>query len=53
MRHPYDPIFADTPYNGLEHWYYLDKQTGEKVVVDELRERVREEDNGTGNHELH
>ncbi len=40
----------NAPCNGWEHWYYLDKQTGEKVVIDELRERVREEDNGTGNH---
>ena len=30
------------PCNGWEHWYYLDPQTGQKVVIDALRERVRQ-----------
>ncbi len=30
------------PCNGWEHWYYLDAQTGEKVVIDNLREKFRQ-----------
>ncbi len=29
------------PCNGWEHWYYLDPKTGEKIVIDVLRERIR------------
>jgi modification methylase len=29
------------PCNGWEHWYYLDRQTGERVVINILRERFR------------
>lgn len=29
------------PCNGWEHWYYLDPNTKQKVVIDELREVVR------------
>ena len=28
------------PCNGWEHWYYHDPQTGEKVVIDKLREMI-------------
>ena len=38
-----DLIFADPPCNGWEHWYDLDKQTGERVVIDRLKESVRKE----------
>jgi modification methylase len=31
------------PCNGWEHWYYLDAQTGEKVVINNLREVIRDE----------
>jgi modification methylase len=31
------------PCNGWEHWYYLDDKTGQKVVIDKLREIVREQ----------
>ena len=29
------------PCNGWEHWYYLDPDTGQKVVIDVLRELIR------------
>lgn len=31
------------PCNGWEHWYYLDPQTGEKQVIDHLREQIRQQ----------
>jgi DNA modification methylase len=31
------------PCNGWQHWYYEDPQTGQRQVIDELRERVRRE----------
>jgi modification methylase len=31
------------PCNGWTHWHYLDEKTGERVAIDRLRERVREE----------
>jgi modification methylase len=27
------------PCNGWEHWYYIDETTGERVVIDALREK--------------
>jgi len=30
----------NAPCNGWEHWYYLDKNTGERVVIDKLREML-------------
>jgi modification methylase len=30
------------PCNGWEHWYFVDEKTGEKAVIDTLREAVRE-----------
>lgn len=30
------------PCNGWEHWYYLDAATGKRVVIDKLREIIRE-----------
>lgn len=29
------------PCNGWEHWYYVDPHTGERMVIDRLREHVR------------
>lgn len=31
------------PCNGWEHWYYVDGHTGERVVINNLRELVREQ----------
>jgi site-specific DNA-methyltransferase (adenine-specific) len=31
------------PCNGWEHWYYEDPHTGRRRVIDELRQRVRQE----------
>ena len=36
----------NAPCNGWEHWYYLDAEAGERVVIDKLREKAREQDNG-------
>jgi site-specific DNA-methyltransferase (adenine-specific) len=33
----------NAPCNGWEHWYYEDFDTGEHRVIDELRERVRQQ----------
>jgi modification methylase len=30
------------PCNGWEQWYYLDPETGQRVVIDKLREVIRE-----------
>jgi len=30
------------PCNGWEHWFYVDTQTGKRVVIDRLREIVRQ-----------
>lgn len=30
----------NAPCNGWEHWYYIDENTGERVVIDELREML-------------
>ena len=34
----------NAPCNGWEHWYYL--EAGERVVIDKLREKAREQDSG-------
>lgn len=31
----------NAPCNGWEHWYYLDESSGERVVIDRLRQAVR------------
>lgn len=33
----------NAPCNGWQHWYYEDPQTGQRRVINELRERVRRE----------
>lgn len=33
----------NAPCNGWEHWYYEDPRTGQRRVIDELRERMRQE----------
>jgi modification methylase len=32
----------NAPCNGWEHWYYIDATTGERVVIDRLRETLHE-----------
>ncbi len=33
----------NAPCNGWDHWYYTDKKTKARVVIDELRNRIRKE----------
>jgi modification methylase len=33
----------DAPCNGWDHWYYLDESSGERRVIDNLRQIVRDE----------
>jgi modification methylase len=42
--HEVGRAIQDTPCNGWEHWYYLDDATGEREVIDKLRQKVREDD---------
>ncbi len=41
--HQVGKAIKNAPCNGWEHWYYEDWYTGERRVIDELRERVRQE----------
>jgi len=36
--HQVGKAIRNAPCNGWEHWYYVDDATGERVVIDELRE---------------
>lgn len=38
--HQVGRAIMSSPCNGWEHWYYVDPQTGERVVLDKLREAV-------------
>lgn len=39
--HKVGKIIKNTPScNGWEHWYFLDEVTGQKVVIDKLREKI-------------
>jgi hypothetical protein len=31
----------NAPCNGWEHWHYLDATSGQRVVIDQLRETIR------------
>ncbi|MEM7343707.1 MAG: site-specific DNA-methyltransferase [Chloroflexota bacterium] len=31
------------PCNGWEYWHYVDEKTGKRVVIDQLREKIRKE----------
>ncbi|MBI4769953.1 MAG: hypothetical protein HY784_05945 [Chloroflexi bacterium] len=33
----------NAPCNGWEHWHYLDLESGERLPIDRLRDKVREE----------
>lgn len=39
--HQVGQAIRQAPCNGWEHWYYLDDETGQWVVIDELRKVVR------------
>jgi modification methylase len=41
--HQVGKAIKQAPCNGWEHWYYLDKKTGKRVVIDALREHIRQE----------
>lgn len=41
--HQVGKALKNGPCNGWEHWYYVDQNSGERVVIDKLRERVRAE----------
>jgi modification methylase len=38
--HQIGKAIRNGPCNGWEHWYYLNPQTGQRVVIDQLREMV-------------
>lgn len=37
--HQVGRAIKNAPCNGWEHWYFMDEATGEKVVIDKLREK--------------
>jgi site-specific DNA-methyltransferase (adenine-specific) len=41
--HEVGRVIMKAPCNGWDHWYYLHPETGERVVIDTLREIVREQ----------
>lgn len=43
--HQVGKAIQNAPCNGWENWYYLDASTGVRVVIDTLREMVREQNN--------
>ncbi|GAB4433318.1 MAG: site-specific DNA-methyltransferase [Anaerolineae bacterium] len=38
--HQVGKALQNGPCNGWEHWHYLDETTGERIAIDELRERI-------------
>jgi modification methylase len=42
--HEVGRAIQDHPCNGWEHWYYVDEESGQRHVIDTLRDRVREQD---------
>jgi DNA modification methylase len=46
--HQVGRALANAPCNGWEQWYYLDTETGERLAIDRLRERLRDEGQGLG-----
>jgi modification methylase len=36
-------LIMDAPCNGWDYWYYLDEETGERMTIDRLRQRIRDE----------
>jgi modification methylase len=41
--HEVGRAILETPCNGWEHWYYLETDTGEQVVINKLRETIRKQ----------
>jgi DNA modification methylase len=41
--HAVGRAIQNAPCNGWEHWYYEDEQTGERLAINVLRERIRAE----------
>jgi site-specific DNA-methyltransferase (adenine-specific) len=42
--HEVGRAIMNAPCNGWEHWCYTDTETGQRLVIDRLREQVRDED---------
>ncbi|RPI33865.1 MAG: site-specific DNA-methyltransferase, partial [Chloroflexota bacterium] len=40
--HQVGKALQNAPCNGWEHWYYVDDSTGERVVIDHLRQKAKE-----------
>jgi len=43
--HKVGGIIKNAPCNGWEHWYYIDKTTNERIVINELRKQIRKDMN--------
>jgi modification methylase len=41
--HQVAKLIADGPCNGWDHWYYMDEQTGQKMVINNLRDVIRQQ----------
>jgi modification methylase len=41
--HAVGRALQNAPCNGWEHWYYVDEQTAERIVINRLREAIRAE----------
>jgi modification methylase len=39
--HKVGGAIQNEPCNGWDHWYYFDEKTKEKIVIDELRKKIR------------
>jgi len=46
--HEVGRAIQNAPCNGWEHWYYFDEASGELIVIDQLRQRVRAENGHNG-----
>ena len=41
--HKVGGAIKNAPCNGWDHWYYVDKNTKQRVVINELRKQIRQE----------
>lgn len=46
--HQVGKALQQAPCNGWEQWHYVDEATGERLAIDNLRERVRQEQQSQG-----
>jgi modification methylase len=46
--HQVGKALRQAPCNGWEHWYYYDEASGRRIVIDELREVVRQSRDKSG-----